>query len=118
MLGTMRDGALASVMLAVATCQTVRAPTAVYTFGGLLSGNLKGWLSNAKSTATNAGFTENQQEILDANQKAGGFHASKPGSPLAMSMRCDPTLGVYSIGIIGVESKATFESLRAVVKGL
>ena len=118
MLGSIPQGAIAAVLATAMTCPTARASTAVYTFGGLLSGNLQGCLSNAKSAATKAGFTENQQEVLDTNQKAGDFHASKPGSPLAMSMRCDPTIGVYSIGISGVDSQATFESLRAVVKGL
>ena len=99
-------------------CSTASAATAVYTFGGLLSGTLKECLSNAKAAAAKAGFTENQQEILDANQQAGDFHASKPGTPASMSMRCDPSLGVYSIGVSRVDAKATFDSLRAIVKSL
>ena len=47
---------LASTLLS----PTARASTAVYTFGGLLSGTLKECLSNAKAAATKAGFTQNQ----------------------------------------------------------
>jgi len=94
------------------------ASTAVYTFGGLLSGSLKQCLSKAKSSATKAGFTDHQQEVLDANQQAGDFHAAKPGSPMAMTMRCSPSLGVYSIGVSGTDSQDTFQSLRAIVKSM
>ena len=118
MLGMIQKGAIAIGLATIVLCPTAKASTAVYTFGGLLSGTLKECLSNAKSAATKAGFTENQQEILDANQKAGDLHASKPGTPTSMSMRCDPSLGVYSIGVSGIDAKETFDSLRAIVKSL
>ena len=118
MLATIRKGALSIGLITTVLCPTAKASTVVYTFGGLLSTNLKECLQNAKSAATKAGFSENQQDILDLNQKAGDFHASKPGSPLSMSMRCDPSLGVYSIGVSGVDARATFESLRVIVKSL
>ena len=118
MLTAIQRGAAAIGLTSALLCPVVKAATAVYTFGGLLSGTLKECLSNAKTAASKAGFTENQQEILDANQKAGDFHASKPGTPASMSMRCDPSLGVYSIGVSGVDAKATFDSLRAIVKSL
>ena len=118
MLASIQKGVLAAGLATVMACPSAQASTAVYTFGGLLSGTLQECLSRAKAAATKAGFAEHQQEILDANHKAGDFHASKPASPLSMSMRCDPTLGVFSIGISGVDSKTTFESLRAIVNGL
>jgi hypothetical protein len=118
MLGLIQKTAVAIGLTSALLCSTARAATAVYTFGGLLSGTLKECLSNAKTAASKAGFTENQQEILDANQKAGDFHASKPSTPASMSMRCDPSLGVYSIGVSGVNAMATFDSLRAIVKSL
>jgi hypothetical protein len=118
MFTTIRQGTLAIGLATALLCPIAKASTAIYTFGGLLSGTLKECLSNAKTAATKAGFTENQQEILDANQKAGDFHASKPGTPASMSMRCDPSLGVYSIGVSGVDAKATFDSLRTIVKSL
>jgi len=96
----------------------VMASTSVYTFGGLLSGTLQSCLANAKAAGVKAGFTAFQQEVFDANQKAGDFHASKPGTPLSMTMRCDPVLGVFSIGVSGIDSKQTFESLRAIVRSL
>jgi hypothetical protein len=118
MFGMIHKGVLAFGLAATMLCQNAKASTAVYTFGGLLSGSLKECLSNAKAAAAKAGFTENSQVILDANQKAGDFHASIPTSPVSMSIRCDPTLGVYSIGVSGVDAKTTFESLRAIVKSL
>jgi hypothetical protein len=118
MLAKLQSGVLSIGLATTLLCPTAKASTTIYTFGGLLSGNLKECLSNAKMAATKAGFSESQQDILDANQKAGDFHASKPGSPLSMSMRCDPSLGVYSIGVSGVDSKETFDSLRAIVKSL
>jgi len=118
MFAMIRKGILGIGLAATMLCPNAKASTTVYTFGGLLSGSLKECLSNAKAAATKAGFTENPQVILDANQKAGDFHASIPTSPVSMSMRCDPTLGVYSIGVSGVDAKTTFESLRAIVKSL
>ena len=118
MLAAIQKGAIVLGLSALAVIPSAQASTTVYTFGGLLSGSLKECLSNAKAAATKAGFTANQQEILDANQKGGDFHASKPDTPASMSMRCDPTLGVYSIGVSGVDAKTTFESLRAIVKSL
>ena len=118
MLVLLQKTAVSIGLTSALLCSTARAATAVYTFGGLLSGTLKECLSNAKTAASKAGFTENQQEILDANQKAGDFHASKHSTPASMSMRCDPSLGVYSIGVSGVDAKATFDSLRAIVKSL
>ena len=113
-----QKGVISIGLATIVLCSTAKASTAVYTFGGLLSGTLKECLSNAKAAATKAGFTENQQEILDANKKAGDLHASKPGTPTSMSMRCDPSLGVYSIGVSGIDAKETFDSLRAIVKSL
>lgn len=105
-------------LAALALGPAAKASTAVYTFGGLLSGTLKECLSNAKAAASKAGFTENQQEVLDANRRAGDFHASKPGTPTSMSLRCDPSLGVYSLGVSGIDPTTTFESLRTIVKFL
>ena len=104
MLGAIQKTAVAIGLTSALLCSSARASTAVYTFGGLLSGTLKECLSNAKAAATKAGFTENQQEILDVNQKAGDFHASKTGNPASMTIRCDPSLGVYSIGVSGVDA--------------
>ena len=78
MLAAIQKGAIVLGLSALAVIPPAQASTAVYTFGGLLSGSLKECLSNAKAAATKAGFTANQQEILDANQKGGDFHASKP----------------------------------------
>ena len=68
MLGTIQKGAVAIGLATIVLCPTAEAATAVYTFGGLLSGTLKECLVNAKSAATKAGFSENQQDILDLNQ--------------------------------------------------
>lgn len=118
MFFSIQKGAITIGLLGILLCPAAKASTVVYTFGGLLSGSLKECLANAKAAAMKAGFTENQQEILDANQIAGDFHASKPATPASMTMRCDPSLGVYSIGVSGIDSKETFESLRALVKFL
>ena len=118
MLATIQKVAIAFGLSSILISPSAMASTAVYTFGGLLSGTLQECLSNAKSSATKAGFTVNQQEILDANQKAGDFHASKPDSTMSMTMRCSPSLGVYSIGVSGTDSKEPFDSLRAIVKFL
>ena len=96
----------------------VMASTSVYAFGGLLAGSLQSCLVKAKAAGAKAGFTAFEQVVMDANQMAGDFHASKPGSPISMTMRCDPVLGVFSIGVSGIDPKSTFESLRAMVRSL
>jgi hypothetical protein len=118
MLTAIQRGAAAIGLATALLCPIAKASTAVYTFGGLLSGDIKECLSRAKTAATKTGFTDSQQVTLDVNQKGGDFHASQPGSPLSMTMRCDPSLGVYSIGVSGIDGKATFENLRAIVRSL
>ena len=61
MLALIQKTAVAIGLASTLLCSTARAATAVYTFGGLLSGTLKECLSNAKTAASKAGFTENQQ---------------------------------------------------------
>lgn len=116
--GAMQAASMAFAFPVVLMISAAKASTSVYVFGGLLTGTLQGCLANAKTAATKAGFTEYQQALLDANHKAGDFHASRPASPLAMTMRCDPSVGVYSIGVSGIGSKETFESLRTIVNSL
>ena len=52
MLGTIQKGAVAIGLATIVLCPTAEASTAVYTFGGLLSGTLKECLSNAKRAAS------------------------------------------------------------------
>jgi len=90
----------------------------VYTTGGLLNTDLKTCMADVKSAATEAGFTEGQEEVLDDDKKDGTFYASKPDAPVSLAARCFPTAGVYSLAVSGINLDASWEDFGKFVDAL
>lgn len=90
----------------------------VYTTGGLLNTDLKTCMAAVKSAATEVGFTESQEEVLDDDNKDGTFYASKPDAPVALSARCMPTAGVYSLAVSGINFDVSWKDFGKFVKAV
>ncbi len=87
----------------------------VYTTGGLLNADLKTCIADAKSSATQTGFTAEQEEVLDEDKKDGTFFASKPDAPISLAVRCFPTSGVYSLAVSGINNDRSFDEWKKFV---
>jgi hypothetical protein len=110
---------LISLMSAVAGVVVIGSPSLaspfVYTTGGLLCSDLKTCMKQAGRAATQAGFTNDQLEVLDDDKKDGSFFASKPDAPLMATVRCYPTAGVFSLAVGGINNDITYEQFKAFV---
>ena len=106
---------LIAVLTTATTASAASATPFVYTTGGLLSSDLKTCLAQAKTAATQTGFTESQEEVLDDDKKDGSFYASKPDAPMSIAIRCFPTAGVFSLALSGINNEASFDQYKAFV---
>jgi hypothetical protein len=85
------------------------AGTTAYVGGGLLSGSVEVCLKNMKTAADKNGFTESQETIMSDNKKEGDFHADHKDSPMHFTGSCAPNVGVWSIGVSGIDNDKTYE---------
>ena len=87
----------------------------VYTTGGLLSTDLKTCLAQARTAASQAGFTQDQEDVLDDDKKDATFFAVAPDAPLTVTVRCFPTAGVFSLAVGGINNDVSFERFKSFV---
>ena len=105
----------ATFIAALMAMPVARAGTRSYVTGDLLSGDVQTCLNNMKLAADKAGFTEQQFKAISDNKKVGDFHADKKDTPLHFTGHCDPTNGVWAIGVSGIDDDQTFKAFTKVV---
>jgi hypothetical protein len=105
----------ASIVCFLLASPVAMASPFVYTTGGLLSGDLKSCLKQAKGAADKSGFTQDQEDVLDEDGKDGVFFASKPDMPMSLAVRCFPTAGVVSLALSGINNDLSFEQFKKYV---
>ena len=74
--------------------------------------------SRAKKVATVNGFTRDQEEVLDDDEKDGTFYAFNADKPFSLAVRCLPTAGIISVGVAGIGNQVTFDVYSKIVKEL
>lgn len=89
----------------------------VYTAAWLQGRDLASCLARAKEVATQNGFKNDHETVMDDDRKAASFFATSDSLPLALTVRCRPTEGLISIGVAGNgDNTRTFRVFDKVVK--
>ena len=92
------------------------AATNVYSHAWNESFTLAECFSRAKKVATANGFTVDQEEVLDDDEKDGTFFAFSADTPFSLAVRCLPTRGIISIGVGGIGNRATFDVYKQIIQ--
>jgi len=89
----------------------------VYTTAWLEGRDLASCLARAKEVATQNGFKDSQETVMDDDKKAASFFASSDSLPLSLAIRCRPTEGLISIGVAGNgDNERTFKVYQKLLK--
>ena len=87
---------------------TIAAPH-VYTGGGTFSDSQQSCLREAKRTARNLDYIE--EEVIYGDGMV-DFYATKRRSPVSLAVNCAGSIGVYSIGISSTNNDNAFDSFN------
>lgn len=107
-----------SALVMGVSASSALAGTVAFVGAGLLGGTMEACFKDMKVAADKTGFTESQQTLMDEDNKAGDFHASKKDSTLHVTARCDPARGVWAIAVSGIDPQEAVNAYNAVVKAL
>jgi len=89
----------------------------VYTTAWLEGRDLASCLARAKEVATQNGFKDSHETVMDNDKKAASFFATSDSLPLALTVRCRPTEGLISIGVAGNgDNERTFKVYQKLLK--
>ena len=87
---------------------------AIYVTSGTLNTSVAACLEAMKKSALQANFGASQEVVMDANRKAGDFHADNRNGSMHFTARCNSVSKTWGMAVSGRDANQTFAVFKNV----
>ena len=87
-----------------------------YVTSGTLNKTVPACIESMKQSSQQTEFGASQEVVMDANGKAGNFHADSTNGSMHFTARCNSVSGTWGIAVSGTNANHTFAAFKTVAK--